>query len=185
MIRVSRSLVCGGAALALTITAAAPARAQFGPNLHGTTVALNVDLPIGKFDQQVKTGFGVALRTGLGDTEDTWSGRGSFGFDYFKGSDIAYDNVQFITTGFDIVHRSSDAFYQFGGLALHNTRYTFAGSGSTFSRTASQQNFGLTGGVGVNFGTGNVKGFVEFAATTVFTPGANSAWFPVKVGLRF
>lgn len=155
------------------------------------TIAASAALPMGTFGELVQTGFGVALRSGIGDTREPWSGRGSFGFDYFKGNGkpgrggFVYDNVQFITGGFDIVHQSSDAFYQFGGVALMNVKQAYVSAVPGLPNTRHESDFALTGGVGVNFGSSNLKGFVEFAATTVFTSGDNSAWFPVRVGLRF
>ncbi len=161
---------------------AAPARAQFG-SLNGTSATLSVALPMGTFDRLARTGFGVSLRQAIGDPDAPWSGRGTFGFTYFKGN-VTYDNIQFIETTFDIVHRSSTAFYQFGGLGLYNTRFTYANVSGLGSQRADQ-NFGLSGGVGINYAWGDTKGFLEFAATTVFTGSDNSAWFPVRIGIRF
>ncbi|MEA3246457.1 MAG: hypothetical protein U9Q74_09905 [Gemmatimonadota bacterium] len=178
MIRLHRFLAAATAVAAF----APPARAQFG-SLDGTSAALSVALPMGTFDRLARTGFGVSLRHGIGDPDAPWSGRGTFGFTYFKGN-VTYDNIQFIETTFDIVHRSSDAFYQFGGLGLYNTRFTYANASGLGSQRADQ-NFGLSGGVGVNYTWGDTKTFLEFAATTVFTGSENSAWFPVRIGIRF
>lgn len=178
MHRAFRSLAAGLAVAAFAV----PARAQFG-NLDGTSATLSVALPMGTFDQFARTGFGVSLRHGIGDPDAPWSGRGTFGFTYFKGN-ATYDNIQFIETTFDIVHRSSAAFYQFGGLGLYNTRFTYASTTGPGNQRADQ-NFGLSGGVGVNYTWGDTKTFVEFAATTVFTGADNSAWFPVRFGIRF
>ena len=162
---------------------AAPANAQFGGmNLRGSTVGVAMNTPIGEFEQLVKTGFGIALRSGSAGQE-RWSGRSNFSFDTFNGTTI-YENVQFITFGFDIVHSTRQSFYQFGGVSLMNSRFT-ARTG-TAGINHRDQDFGLNGGVGVNWGAGEgLKGFVEFAATTVFTAGGNSAWFPVRLGIRF
>lgn len=161
---------------------ASPAYAQFG-SLNGTSATLAVALPMGTFDRLARTGFGVALRQTIGDGDAPWSGRGTFGFTYFKGN-ATYDNIQFIETTFDIVHRSSSAYYQFGGLGLYNTRFTYANTSGLGSQRADQ-NFGLSGGIGVNYTWGDTKTFIEFAATTVFTGSDNSAWFPVRIGMRF
>ncbi len=183
MARILRFIAAGCAAAVI----ASPAAAQFGGgSLRGTTVALSVNAPMGDFQTLVNTGFGVAIRSGIGAGEDTWSGRGTFSFDRFTGNGTAYDNVQFVTAGFDIVHRSRPTFYQFAGLGLYNVRYTFEAGSNPFGNTRQEQDFGLTGGVGVNFGSGDgPKAFVEFAATTVFATGGNNAWFPVRLGMRF
>lgn len=177
MTAIVRTLAAAGA-IALC---AQSASAQFG-GLRGTTLAVSANLPVGDFDTVAQTGYGIALRTAIGDPAERWSMRGSFGFDYFKGKNT-YDNVQFIATTLDIVHRSSDAYYQFGGLGMYNTRFNPSGGIGLGPRSA--QEFGLSGGIGVNFGSGDFRSFVEFAATTVFTGSSNSSWFPVRIGLRF
>ena len=53
-------------------------------------------------------------------------------------------------------------------------------------RPRNGSNFGLTGGVGFNFGdAGGTQTFVEVGAVTVLTGASNSAWFPVRFGIRF
>jgi hypothetical protein len=179
----SRLLAPGAAALALTLGIARPARAQFGGSLDGMSVALSTNLPTGHFADKAATGFGLTVRQGGSETE-RWSGRGVFGFDYFTGKN-GYHDIQLIAAGFDFVHRTpGNGFYQFGGLSLSTTRFTLNSGPSTLV-TQTEQDFGLTGGVGVNYETSSVKWFLEFAATTYFTRGDNSAWFPVRVGLRF
>lgn len=170
----------------LTVTTSV-ASAQFGGgSLHGTSVALSANAPFGDFDTKVQTGFGLALYTGLGEPGEAWSGRGTFGFDRFGGKGTL-DNVQFISYGFNIVHHSGTSFYQFGGLGLHTTTYNYKSqTDQVAAGTRNGSNFGLTGGIGVNFGSPDgTQTFVEFAATTLFTGNKNSAWFPVRIGLRF
>ncbi|MDA1081511.1 MAG: hypothetical protein O2973_07510 [Gemmatimonadetes bacterium] len=169
------------------IVVAPTAQAQFGGgiNLAGTSVALSANAPMGKFDELVQTGYGIAIRRGAGESAETWTGRTNFSFDTFNGN-VTYENVRFITFGFDIVHRSRRSFYQFGGIALFNTRITYKEGTNPFGNVRQSQDIGLTGGVGVNYGTdGGPKLFVEFAATTVFTTGDNTSWFPLRVGFRF
>ena len=175
----------GFVAVCASAVAFSPAAAQFGSlDLRGVTVGVSVNSPMGEFDRVAKTGFGVSMRSGLASNAEVWSGRSSFSFDRFEGV-TSYANIQFVTLGFDIIHRTRESFYQFGGIGLYNSRYT-AASGVTAVHSRSDQDFGFTGGVGVNWGQGaGLKGFAEFAATTVFTAGARSSWFPVRLGVRF
>lgn len=170
----------------LVTAATSTASAQFGPNLNGLSVALSAGLPLGKFDEQFKTGFGVAIRSGGGDTNEPWSGRTSFSFERFPGN-VTYDNVQFVTFGFDIVHHQSESgFYEFGGIGLYNTRFTVRSGTTPLGSNRSEQDFGFDGGVGLNIGSDEgLRGFVEFSATTVFTTGSQSSWFPIRLGVRF
>ena len=140
---------------------------------------------MGEFDRIAKTGFGIAFRSGVASNVDVWTGRTSFSFDRFEGV-ASYSNIQFVTLGFDIIHRTRESFYQFGGFGLYNQRFVAAAEASPLVVSRNEQNFGLTGGIGVNFGDGaGLKGFIEFAATTVFSSGARSSWFPVRLGVRF
>lgn len=164
---------------------AAPAAAQFGGGLRGTAVGLTYDLPTGDFAKRVSGGIGVALRTGSYDGYETWTGRTSFGFDRFPGKDDL-DNVQFIGGGVDFVHQSQPNWYQFGGFTLQQVNYTYKAGASQTNAVRNGNNFGLTGGIGFNFGdAGGTQTFVEVGAVTVFTGASNSAWFPVRFGIRF
>lgn len=161
------------------------ASAQFGGGgLQNFSAAIGMNSPIGDFDEFVKPGFGFVVRSGLGDSEATWSGRAGLAFDYFPGV-ITYDNIQFVAVGFDLVHRSRPSFYQFLGFGQYTTKYNFKTTNSLTS-TRNSYDFGFTGGVGVNYNVGEkTKLFVEFAATTVFTGSQNSNWFPVRLGVKF
>jgi hypothetical protein len=174
-----RVLLAGCAMLAI----ATPARAQFG-DLSSTTAALSVSIPVGDLETLAQTGYGIVLRQGMGEPNSKWFGRGSFGFDYFKGNGVT-DNVQYIVTGLDLVHRTSSAFYQYGGLGLNNTRITTKSSSGVFNNR-SEQNFQLSAGAGVNFGeeTGT-RWFLEFSAVTVFSGRGNLSSFPIRIGMKF
>jgi hypothetical protein len=174
-------------AVSLISTTATVASAQFGGgSLHGTSVGLSYNTATGDFKDKVQSGFGFALHTGLGEGTETWSGRGSFGFDRFNGTG-ALNNVQFISYGFDIVHTSSPHLYQFVGIGLSSTSYDYKSTADAGAAgTRNGQNFGFNGGIGVNLGTpGGIQFYTEFAATTLFTGSKNSNWLPVRIGLKF
>ena len=147
------------------------------------SVALSTAAPLGGLDTLAKQGFGLSVRAALGEPDNKWSGRGTFGFDYFPGKGL-YANIQFLAIGFDVVHRSTDHFYQFAGLFQSGTKYALnTASGAQALRQGND--FGLTGGVGVNFKWQDTNLFAEFAATTVFTGASNSNWMPIRIGMRF
>ncbi len=169
----------------LTALLASPAHPQSG-GTSGTSAAVTIGLPLGSFDDIAKTGMGVALRHAFGDQAAPWSARGTFGFTYFRGR-RPFDNVQFIETTFDMVHRTDETFYQFGGLGMYNTKYSFDPRDKIpgISGQRANQDIGLSAGVGVNYMWGNTKTFLEFAATTVFDGSDNRSWFPLRMGIRF
>ena len=175
--------------LLLGVTSSA-ALAQFGGgSMRGMAIGLAASTPVGDFEQQAQTGMGLVIHSGGSDDGAAWGLRSNFTFDRFSGKGTL-DNVQFIGGGFDFVHRSEQRWYQFGGILLSNANYTYnAGTTATAgdpARARNGSNFGLTGGIGVNFGSeGGTRTFVEFAATTMFTGAANSNWFPIRFGLRF
>lgn len=163
------------------------ASAQFGGgSLRGTSVGVSYNSPSGDFTSLAKPGFGIAIRRGGGGEGETWSMRSSISFDRFAGAD-SVDNVQMITFGGDIVHQSS-RWYQFAGFGLYNTTKTYKSTGaptSEFLKTRKEQNFGISGGVGATFGSGDVKPFIEVAANLVWGATGNYTWYPVRAGLKF
>lgn len=173
----------------VTLAGAMPARAQMGMigMLGRSSPGVSVDAPVGDLAKIAGTGFGVALRTtfGAGD-RDEWSGRGLFGFDRFPGKG-ALLNAQYFSYGLEIVHRS-ETWYQFGGFAIYNGRFNYDENSLvlTTDRRSSFGDFGLSGGVGVNFGDERkAHTFLEFGATNVFTNRSSDVWFPVRFGLKF
>ena len=174
-------------ATALIAASASTALAQFGGgSLRGVSVGLSASTPVGSFDTDAQTGIGLAIHSGGPEVAGTWGLRSNFTFDRFAGKG-ALDNVQFIGGGFDFMHLSQHRWYQYAGVVLSSANYTYkAGAAAGTTRGRNGSNFGLTGGIGVNFG--NEQGtqlFVEFAATTMFTGSTNSNWFPARFGLRF
>ena len=76
--------------------------------------------------------------------------------------------------------------FRSGGFTLQQVNYTYKAGASQTNAVRNGSNFGLTGGVGFNFGdAGGTQTFVEVGAVTVFTGASNSAWFPVRFGIRF
>ena len=178
-------------AAALVGTSSSVALAQFGGgSLRGMSVGFAASAPVGDFEQQAQTGLGLVIHSGGSDDGGAWGVRSNFTFDRFSGKG-SLDNVQFIGGGLDFVHRSEQRWYQFGGILLSSANYTYkagvaGGPGTDVGRGRNGSNFGLTGGIGVNFGGDEgTRTFVEFGATTMFTGSTNSNWFPIRFGLRY
>jgi hypothetical protein len=170
-------------ALAIVVAVAPHSHAQ---GIKGMSGGLSVDVPVGNLDSLVTMGFGLSVRTPFGDQAATWSGRGSFGFNYFAGKpNSSYANLQFLIVGADLVHRSSENFYQFFGAMMPSTKYAIRSASTSVQRLYQSTDFGLTGGIGFNFVVKETKLFAEVAGTTIFTGQTNSSWFPVRIGMRF
>jgi hypothetical protein len=154
-------------------------------SLKDFSVGISVDTPVGDFASLVTEGFGLSVRTVFGDPATTWSGRGSFGFNYFSGKPGGpYVNIQFLGLGGDLVHRSSANFYQFAGILLPGTKYALR-TQTTTQRLIDSRDFGVTGGFGVNFTFKETKLFAELAATSIFTGSTHSSWVPFRAGIKF
>ena len=186
--RVVRTFVIFVTTLAVT---AAPARAQFGGigflgMLNRASPAISLDLPAGELAKIANTGFGVAIRTSAGRDRDEWGVRGIFGFERFGGK-APLLNVQYLSYGLEIVHRSDTGWYQYGGFALYNGRFNYDPNVPLLvDPRVNSNDAGLSGGVGVNFGNeAKAHTFLEFGAVNVFTDRSNDVWFPIRFGLKF
>ena len=76
--------------------------------------------------------------------------------------------------------------YHFSDFGGSSTTTVFPdGSVSLTPASNSTTKFGLDGGVGLDFGWGPAKLYVEGRWVSVFTPGKNANWIPVVLGLKF
>lgn len=166
-------------------------------NLSGS---LGLNLPIGELDKQGQPGFGVAIRTALGDPSAPWSVRNSFTFDRFGGRQSSgatgnvprVDNYQYLAFfQFDLIHNTNSRTYQYVGVGLYQFKQTFEGTstaapptiGSGGGSTRTESDPGFQGGVGLNFGK-STRTFVEVGVVSVQTSGKASSWFPLRFGIR-
>ena len=138
-------------------------------------------LPIGDLGNAADPGVNLSLR-GEGNVSRSkeWSVRGDLSWDRFSGRGLV-DSYSFIGVAGNLVHRgTASRLYEFGGLGLYGGKTNFV---DRLSR--DDTNLGLQVGVGLDLTGGVHPTFVEFGLTNVLTPGNNSLWFPVRIGVRF
>jgi hypothetical protein len=180
---VGRALLAG---LALSLVAL-PAGAQFGLGIGGgQTPVVSVLAPTGSLADFATTGVGVGLRTSFSRADATWSSRMSFGIERFNGKKPV-NSIQYFGTGFDVLHHSG-RWYQFGGFTFSTGRTSYDESAPTTGRRASSGlDIGVTGGLGIQFGTAGdqVRPFLEAGYVNVFRDGGNDTWVPLRLGVRF
>lgn len=172
---------------AAIVTHATPAHAQFGGFGRQFAASGGVVLPIGELDKSANAGFEVMLGTESGSSSDPWTYGGTFSYTRLTGRDTVR-NYQFFGFGGNLKHNSTTRFYQFIGFSISNAKRVMSETSTNpflGSDTRSEQDFGLSGGVGVTFGTGRSTGFVEFGVANIFGDQTDYRWFPVRVGVRF
>jgi hypothetical protein len=169
-------LIASGAVLAI-ILCAADASAQAEVHFSG---AAGVSLPIGNLGDASSVGFNLNARGEVGITR-AWSWRSDFSWDRFGGkADVS--NTTYLGFGGNILHRQMGPLYEYGGLGVYNQRQALQPPFVDLD----EWNLGVQGGVGYDFPrTGGTNTFIEIGVVNVFTSGLNSAWFPVRFGIRF
>ena len=133
--------------------------------------------PIGRLGDNADLGFNLGLR-GEVAMNPKWDFRGDASWERFGRQNVSGSYSYWALAG-NLVHRQSARFYQYGGVGVYRTEVS---SGNV---SVTDANLGLQGGVGLNTTADQLKTFVEFGLTGVFTSSGNNWWFPVKVGIRF
>ncbi len=148
-----------------------------------------VNVPIGWESQTVPLGVRVNLAYDRLNGADVSNGS-------FAGS---LDNTDVWSGSLDLTAKlpfglnGSGLYVVGGGGAYHFRDFSGATSTTVFPdgsvtlspTTNSTTKFGLDGGVGLDFGWGPAKLYVEGRWVSVFTPGKNANWIPVVLGLKF
>jgi hypothetical protein len=164
------------AVLGALLTPAATARAQAGISVTG-----GLGLPVGDLGNSGSMGYNLGARWESNKGPSGWAFRADVTWDQFSGKDgTGLDKLSFLGFGANLVHRSDNSpWYQFGGLGLsRNTTEANSGSESTDNNLGAQLGFGTKL-------SGDGRIFAEAGLSTAFTTGANSVWFPIRVGFRF
>jgi hypothetical protein len=175
---------------ALLLAFCASAAAAQSPRGLNFTGALSLDIPTGDLANAAKTGVGVLIRTER--RSGSWAVRGGFTFDRFGGKGTI-DNIQFFTTGGELVHYSGSRWYQYAGCAIYSSRTvqrqdvppgTPPPANGNVNVNVRGFDFGYQAGVGVNYTIADTQTFVEFGFINVLTVGPSNTWFPVRFGIR-
>jgi opacity protein-like surface antigen len=192
------SLVPGSAALAQGATAAPR------PLTLGASAGLT--LPTGDFGDVTKTGFNVGAHLAFRPATLPFGVRVEGQFNRFAIEDnelIGFEadgNIQIISGTANVVlgvptDISAIRPYVIGGVGIYNYRSSgrFTLGGETESGTASQTDFGLNGGAGVEFGLGGLAAFVEARYHVIFNAPdddelegiENTKFIPISFGIKF
>jgi opacity protein-like surface antigen len=195
---VAGSLVSASAALAQGATAAPR------PLTLGASAGLT--LPIGDFGDVTNTGFNVGAHLALRPATLPFGVRVEGQFNRFAVADnelIGFEadgNVQIISGTANVVlgvptDISAIRPYVIGGAGIYNYRSSgrFTLGGETESGTASQTDFGLNGGAGVEFRLGGLAAFVEARYHVIFNAPdddelegiENTRFIPIGFGIKF
>ena len=165
------------AALAAVAMAARPVRSQTPVRF---SVVGGFSLPEGDLGSGADLGVNLGLRGESRAMSPGWSVRGDLSWDHYggRGSVNAYSYTAL--AGNLVHHEPSGRVYEFGGLGVYNSRVAFT---NTLDR--SDTNLGVQVGVGFNLAARAPNVFTEIGLTSAFTSGRSSAWFPVRIGVRF
>ena len=163
--------------LVLALSSACTLHAQ--SNVH-FGVSGGVALPIGDLGNAANVGFDLGARVTVPLSSPSWGLRGDVNWNRFGGK-AGVNSYSYVSIAGNLVHREPGArLYEFFGPGAYNQKIEFT-NGFNTSRT----DLGLQGGVGLDMNASDLKTFVEFGLTGVFSSGSNSIWFPVRFGIRF
>lgn len=163
--------------LVLALSSACALHAQ--SNVH-FGVSGGVALPIGDLGNAANVGFDLGARVTVPLSSPSWGLRGDLNWNRFGGK-AGVNSYSYLSIAGNLVHREPGArLYEFFGPGVYNQKIDFT-NGFNTSRT----DLGLQGGVGLDLNASDLKTFVEFGLTSVFSSGSNSVWFPVRFGIRF
>lgn len=151
-----------------------------------------IAIPSGDGSEDTKTGFNL---TGSAYLQPASSGalsfRGDVGYDRFTAEETSDVSVSFLsfTANARYVLGSSSAEggirpYLIGGGGLYRGKLSINISGTSVSET--ETDFGISGGLGLEFQLSGFTTFAEGRFVNVFGEGDSSArWIPITFGIRF
>ena len=182
------------AALILTalVASAGGAAAQDAAAVRPMTFGVSggLTLPIGDIGDAVNSGFNAGAHLAFMPAMLPFGVRVEGQFNRFAyDENVASDaNLQIISGTANAVFgvpAASSAFrpYLIGGLGLYNSKFsaeTALGEGS-----ASDTNFGLNGGAGIEFGLSGLATFIEARFHSVFSEGSKTNFVPISFGIKF
>jgi hypothetical protein len=178
-----RCAVVAGVALVCT---AASADAQ-GFARPGTGFGVSWNMPIDYLDSLVSPGFGAMYRNTRPTQTEEWSTGSTFSFNWFPGRNNV-ESVMYFGSTFDFRH-DGERVYQYGGLGIQLTRYSYKPSTSSTTTTqprSSDIGVALAAGIGMNLGKiAGAQSFAEFGVNAVFTSPEIHNWFPIRFGIKF
>ena len=184
-----------------------PSSARTGRFGRGFWVGVGggASVPIGNLhDGGYDTGWNVTVPIGWQSATTPWGLRLDLSYDRLNGGTLATVPVSVTLSDANVwsgaldltlqfpFGSSGSSFYLMGGGGIHH--FTDVGSdngaaiidGTALSSSAdnSLTKAGVNGGLGLNFGFGRAKLFLESRFVSVFTEGKNSNYVPIILGVR-
>lgn len=184
-----------------------PSSARTGRFGRGFWVGIGggATVPIGNLhDGGYDTGWNVTVPIGWQSATTPWGLRLDLSYDRLNGGTLATVPVSVTLSDANVwsgaldltlqfpFGSSGSSFYLMGGGGIHH--FTDVGSdngaaiidGTALSSSAdnSLTKAGVNGGLGLNFGFGRAKLFLESRFVSVFTEGKNSNYVPIILGVR-
>lgn len=173
-----RNVFIAGCTVALAVAFAPRAvRAQTPVRFSG---AASLAMPVGDLGDVASAGLSLSARGEARLWSSNWGFRGDLSWDRFSGRGDVNAYSYLGAAGNIVYHNSGSRTYEFGGLGVYGGTTSF-----TDQLNRTDTNLGFQTGVGVNLDRGPHTPFVEFGLTSIFTPGRNTVWFPVRFGVRF
>lgn len=165
-----------GSALALAAVVGAPtAEAQSKPEFGGF---VGVGLPVGDFGDGVDAGWRIGGLVQVKPASLPFSIRGEVGYQSFGIKSPGSGNV-------NILDVTANGVFPFGDQKATTSFYGIGGAGIYSINRGVGTEFGLNGGLGLNFNLGGFKAFSEARLHHIFTSGSSSQVIPLTFGIRF
>ena len=172
----SRFVLLTTAALAAATLTARAAAAQTPVRFSAVG---GFSLPEGDLASGADLGVNLGFRGEGRISPRGWALRGDLSWDHYDGHGPVNAYSYYALAGNVVHHEGTGRLYEFGGLGIYNSRVQFPDA-----LDRSETNLGVQLGFGLNFSRMSNM-FTEFGLTSAFTSGRSSAWFPVRLGVRF
>lgn len=183
----TKRIMLGVAAVALSLVAAAPAHAQ----AH-VGISAGASFPTGDFGNAVNSGFNVNGIIGVSMPMSPIGFRGEVGWNQFdfKGGSSS-DKTRIINGTANIVLTPSTMMpakpYLIAGLGAYNVKFEGSSFAGLTSSSTSDTRVGFNGGVGLKFGLGDLATFLEarYVSINGKNGGSSLNYIPVTFGITF
>ena len=177
------------AALAAVASAASvgEAGAQAGSRPFSLGISGGASFPVGEGSDGVDMGFNVTGHLAVQPSVSPVGLRFDLGYNRWAvdGFDANVRTISGTANAMFMLPASSGSSirpYISGGLGLYNSGVS---GDDVPDNTDSETDFGLNGGVGIDFGLSGLATFVEARYHTIFTEGSRTSFIPVVFGIRF
>ncbi|NUQ91514.1 MAG: outer membrane beta-barrel protein [Gemmatimonadaceae bacterium] len=180
----TKRIMLGVAAAALSLAVAAPAHAQ----AH-IGVSAGASFPTGDFGDAVSSGYNVNGIIGVSMPMSPIGFRGEVGWNSFDFKGGGNDKTRVLNGTANIVIQPSTMMpakpYIIGGVGAYNVKVSGSTVNALLGSSQSDTKVGFNAGVGLKFGLGDLATFLEARYVTINTEGASLNYIPVSFGITF